>query len=382
MKYCKKIKNIVSWVSAALGAFVVINIVCFLYNYDPSGCVRDGGAFYTTYQPGRTIINMQEGFGISHVDDNGYLNDSADLCEDGYVLILGNSMTNAVQVNHNQKYASLLNSKFQEKYMDNHVHSYLMARPGSDFAEAAQGVEAAVNEFPQAKAIVIQIVGGMLYYTSPSLEGVYNQRFYDYSQKPSVIISNQSVKGKLKTAVKDYVPVVAFLKHERNGDIKKAFDGAFLYRKSDVNDVTDWTQYKDDEEDGVSVELSIDEEIDRLTDLYRDSMQAKELIDVLDYIKGKTTAQIIILDLASEDIMPNGKISVNTANTDMWKYACYSTDTIFVETKDLFEEMYSDGYKLAYGFSNTMPAYGHLNRLGHQAVAERLYDVLVDNGVL
>lgn len=43
---------------------------------------------------------------------------------------------------------------------------------------------------------------------------------------------------------------------------------------------------------------------------------------------------------------------------------------------DAFLKEYEASYEVPYGFSNTSPGTGHLNRTGHRLVAEELYKMI------
>ena len=67
------------------------------------------------------IVKGDEGRAISGVDGNGYINESDDLADSGYVLFMGNSQTNGIQVDAEKRYISLLNVEFQHDNIDNKV---------------------------------------------------------------------------------------------------------------------------------------------------------------------------------------------------------------------------------------------------------------------
>lgn len=348
------LKNFISWSSAFVCAFVVINLMCFVYNRDTAGVFRNGGALAFAYQPDTLIINNSEGNGWARVDKNGYLNESAELSDDGYILVLGNSMTNAVQVAPDEKYVSVLNSHLQEKYGDEKVRAYLMARGGADFVELAQGYSAAVTEFPDAKAVVIQIIDGRV--SMDSLDGVKEQREYKDSQKPDYILKNKSANLFIRCFVKNYVPIVYFVLEKRLNNFTNPLNGVFIYRKS-ASDVEYYTVSRD-----------VKSEIAKLT-------------ETLNFLNGLDDKKIIILNLPSENIKNNGELSISNDGIDIWEQACLASGVRFVDMTDEWKGLYTDQNKLAFGFSNTSPANGHMNKYGHKAVGERLYKEIFEMSI-
>ena len=51
-------------------------------------------------------------------------------------------------------------------------------------------------------------------------------------------------------------------------------------------------------------------------------------------------------------------------------------DIRFVDLTDAYMRAYREQYLLPSGFSNTAPARGHLNAIGHRLIAETLYTAI------
>ena len=84
-------------------SFVLINIICLFYFRDPGGSNRETGAVSYIVERGRYWINFEEGYGVNKADRNGYINDNSNL-SDKYILILGNSQTQGINVFSSQRY--------------------------------------------------------------------------------------------------------------------------------------------------------------------------------------------------------------------------------------------------------------------------------------
>lgn len=101
-------KQIISTIVVFIFCFVAANIICGFYVRDVGGSMRSGGASRWVYQPKHIIVQKNEGYVINLVDENGYINRSANLSKQGYALIFGNSQTHGANVNPDEKYTAIL----------------------------------------------------------------------------------------------------------------------------------------------------------------------------------------------------------------------------------------------------------------------------------
>ena len=68
------IKNLLEWIIAGVCAIFIVSLCCFLY-YRPVGWIERGAnATSAIWEPDSVIVNGMEGYGILHVDENGYVN--------------------------------------------------------------------------------------------------------------------------------------------------------------------------------------------------------------------------------------------------------------------------------------------------------------------
>ena len=58
--------------------------------------------------------------------------------------------------------------------------------------------------------------------------------------------------------------------------------------------------------------------------------------------------------------------------------ACRKNGILFVDLTESYLSLYREGHKFPYGFANTTPGMGHMNRWGHERFARAVYDVIRD----
>ena len=106
-------KQIIQWLFAIAISTFILNGIDACYELYPGYLHRDGGATRGVWMPHYFMVKSDEGRAISGVDGNGYINASDDLADSGYVLFMGNSQSNGIQVDAEKRYISFHANKFE-----------------------------------------------------------------------------------------------------------------------------------------------------------------------------------------------------------------------------------------------------------------------------
>ena len=59
---------------------------------------------------------------------------------------------------------------------------------------------------------------------------------------------------------------------------------------------------------------------------------------------------------------------------EVFEQCCNANNVTYINVVDSFISNYRQNFEMPYGFSNTVPARGHLNRTGHLILSEELYE--------
>lgn len=339
-------KNLLQWALAAFIAFCVANLLIIPYWRAPGWIARSAGATSAVYHAGTTLINGYEGYGIMNVDSHGYLNPDLPLA-DSYVLALGCSHTKAIEVAMDERYTSLLNKELSSGDPSK-LYIYNLAIDGFYYTDIVKGFGAALAEFPNAETVIIEIPS-----TDLSLELLadsLNSRPFDPAQTGAPLYESQTTVGKLKIAVKEYLPIISLYLSKQFVGIGENEKTPFLYTPT------------------ASTE-----------DKYQVSEEAyvQALEPTLAYLKETYDKEIIIYYHPPVSISDTGVMSINSPITADWFAECCAKYGItFINAKDTFIENYEKDYTVPYGFGNTSPGTGHLNKEGHRISAELLLKTL------
>lgn len=341
-----RIKNLIQWMLAAFIAFCVANVLILPYWKAPGWIARNAGATSAIYHSGTTLVNGYEGYGIANVDSHGYLNKDLPLA-DSFVLALGCSHTKAIEVAQDLRYTSILNDSLSGG--DNSkLYVYNLAIDGFYFPDIVKGFHAALAEFPGAETIIIEIP--TTDFDLGLLTDAVNSRPFDPSQTGETLYSVQSSKEKLKIGIKEYLPILSLYLSKQFTNISLGDQTPFLYVPSTPEDA----QYSVTKE---AYLLALEPALAHLKELYN--------------------KEIIIYFHPFAEIQKNGELATDTSVTIEWfAESCQKYGITFIDASDAFADAYKKDYIVPYGFSNTTPGTGHLNKEGHQISAGLLLDAL------
>ena len=311
------------WGLALVMGFAIVNALCFFYER-PAGWVdTPAGAAPAAWQPGALIVHGTEGYGVSKVDENGFLNPEGPLA-DRYVLMMGSSHTQGKEVYPAQRYSTLVSSYFSGE--SGPLTAYNIASDGHYLPSQIRHFRAAVAAFPNADAITMEI--GSTDATTQELRDAQTQ--VDY-----VPVGFDSAR-RLKSAVKAGLPLVSLLKKNiqtLRAQAAEETEGAYDYET--------------------------------------------ELDAALCLIRSEFDGPIAFVYHPSTEIRPDGSLELVYSDTwDIFCRMCEKNGIDVIDAGPRFARLYETERQLPYGFANTTPGSGHLNARGHEILAEEIISYL------
>lgn len=342
----RNIKNFIQWILACIVAFVLANALILPYWYAPGWIPRAGCSTSAIYHAGEFVINGYEGYGYSHVDFRGYLNEDLPVAQD-HVLVLGCSHTKGTEVPMGKRFSSLLNDKLSGGD-DSILYAYNLSIDGFYFPAIVHGFKAAIDEMATTNAVVIEIP--TTEFSPEEFEGKYYPKHYDYTQTGSWLYYSLPTKTRVQIRLKEVLPLVSLYLSKQlvfEQDSKKPF----IYEVPEPveEEALDFTKEE--------YQTAIDNALFSICFFWDE--------DLIIYYHPEATI--------SED----GSLKVKESITTPWfKEVCEKYNVTFVDATEAFLEAYEQDYIVPYGFSNTAPGEGHLNEDGHRISAELIYEAL------
>ena len=211
-------KQVFQWTSALLAGFFVVNALCFGYERQPGWLDTPEGPAASVWRPGAVIVHGTEGYGISKVDENGFLNADGTLAE-RYVLMMGASHTQGKEVSPEQRYSALVNDYFSGD--SGLLTAYNIASDGHFLPSQIHHFRAALEAFPNAGAVTIEI--GSTDYSAQELRDARNQAVYAPGNGG---FNDLSPVSRLKLAAKEGLPLLTLLKKNVQTLRAQAAEGA------------------------------------------------------------------------------------------------------------------------------------------------------------
>lgn len=331
--------QIIQWLCALLLGMAIVSAIGFFY-YRPVGWLeRDKNATSAVWEPNTVVVNFLEGGGITRVDSRGYTNPWGKELDDELVLCIGASYVQSKEVMESKKYTALLNDMLTS---EDKLKVYNLSRDAYLYPEIVAGFSAAIQEFPQTKVAVIDISNTD--YSLEELEKALVEREYSEEQTGDKLYANLSKIEKLKIKIKDYLPITSILKHQSSQ-----------------------MQGQETNVDKASKE----------TEEVSETQYAEALDATMKQMREGFTGEIIILYHPSVILEEDGSMSLNQPKyRDVFEQVCKENGIVFADMGEDFLQAYEERKEVPYGFHNVTIGEGHLNKYGHQMIADRLYDLI------
>ncbi len=327
-----KVKFILKFFSAGVVAFAILSTFSFLYYNVPIRMTSETNSTDYSWEKDNFFIRCTEGFSYGKIDSRGFNNLKA--LDDINVLILGSSQVEGFNVLPDENTVSVLNRLFAS---DLGYQAYNIGISGHTLEHCIQNLENAVEEFKPSDYIIIETQD--LKFQPSAMEKVLNNSY------ERIASYNNGITYYFQKF--DYLRLV--------------YSQLQLYRQNH-------------QAAGVTASTATP-----------DSLDATEYEPLLDAFiqKAKNAAgdcKIIIFFAGAVKLDSNN--TVKDINEDYYytafKKSCEKNDVIFIDMHDAFKELYLKDKVLPHGFSNTRVGHGHLNKYGHNAIAETLHTLILD----
>lgn len=359
----KTAKSLLSWGLALFVALLIANGISFVYRSGAGSIQRENAYSGSIRTPNSNIVRASEGYGINHVDAKGYLNDDRLPLSDHYILLMGSSHAEALQVMQQDNMASVLNN-----LIDPTVRTvYNLGTAGQTLPRIIEGFQAAMEEFPSADAVLIEM--SQMELSTDDFVRAMDQAKFDPASTGEALTQSLNTERRIRNDILLSAPLVSLLRQQfesMNFGMQDAFGIDRLVAQA--NKLFAPKSAAEPPQSSAAVNAGATAQPG-----YAEALNA-----ALALIRSETDKPIILLYHPGVGILPDGTIAIDR---DMRYYedyraACASNGIVFLDTGDAFLRAYEKDYSVPYGFANTTFLTGHLNKTGHRIVAEAFYEAL------
>lgn len=324
--------------AAGLTAFIILTVLAVMYNYEGVHIKNEDGSTDYKWEPGQLKTQMNEGVSILKMDSDGF-NNAYDLTEAPDILLMGSSHTEAIELMQNDNFASLLNGALKEYSV------YNIGISGHTIYRCADNFKAACENYKPGEYVIIET----------------DRISLDENLMREVIDGQASPIPSYDSGIMYYlqkIPSVKLIYSQLDKWITKSLPISFNKPFHTVK------------------KQKVDSEASETDESYSESLSV--FLDIFSACAKENRIKVIIFYHPSETLLEDGSVKYNTdeACLNAFSDLCTEKNIIFVDMTPDFEKLYSEKHIMAHGFSNTAAGVGHLNKYGHKAIADRLYEVI------
>ena len=307
-------------------AFLFLTLFCFFYYNVPAHEESSDGSSDYKWEANAFYSRGTEGFAWGKTNNDGYLN-AFDYSKETPldILIMGSSHMEGFQVTLKESTAGRLNAMFGRN------SAYNIGISGHGFLTCVGNLEAALKKYRPSKYVVMEV--GNLSFSEEALIGAINGETKEIASHTGGILGLLQRNQYLRIQMKNY-------------------------RSRSAGDAV--------EEDASAIPGVNDERL-------LDELLAKASRTVKD-----ADADLIIFYHPPTAVNQDGDIFFpdNLALSEQFARCCENNGIRFLDMRERFQSEYESRYVLPHGFSNTTVGAGHLNKYGHNMIAEELYRMI------
>ena len=318
---------------AGILAFLLLSLFCFFYSNVPVHYTNPTGSTEYRWEAGRFYSRFTEGFALGKTNNDGF-NNLRDYTpgEQIDVLLMGSSHMEAFNVAQGKSTAAVLNRLFDGK-----KYVYSIGTAGHTLPYCVKHLDAALANYAPGQYVLLETAS--LDLTPADMEGALDGSLADIPSYTGGLVGLMQRVPLLRLLYTKYFKnVLAF-----GGDPEEASAGAV---------------------DAASQER------------YEAALAA-----FIGHIGRESAAhgiQAVIVFNPAVGIADDGSLYTTTKPEQLaaFQTLCAENGVHFLDLTDVYMRAYSEQHLLPSGFSNTAPARGHLNAVGHRLIAETVYDTI------
>lgn len=330
----KKTVGILSkYIVAAVISIVLLSLFSLIYYNPPIATQQADLITNFKYKENSKWSFMLEGFGYGMIDKQGYNNAYYTDCSQPDIVFMGSSHLEALQVPQDANCVYLLNEKFNKDNLSyNDFKCLNLGVSGHAFEVSLSNFEYVSHKYKDAKYIVIETSN--VEFSPTMLDEIAEGKFHAPEGKKGFIH---------ETAQK--IPYIRLL-------YKKINEAS-----SSKNAGNEILQLDDDGDIGI----------------YIDKMNV--ILNKIAKLSAKNNIKPVVLIHQRFWEDSDGKIITENKETyiNAFKKCCENSGIKVIDVTKSMIECYKTNYDFSYGFSNTAPGEGHLNKKGHRIIAEDVY---------
>lgn len=335
----KVLKYILKLAFSGILALIILSVFCLFYFNPPMPIPQTQEFSNTKYIENRPWVSFREGFGFGKTNELGYNDAPISNASAPRIAFIGSSHTVALQIRQEDNFVmSTERLLLGDSNPGNDFECMNLGSAGQFFEASVSNLEYLAKSFDNLEFVVLE---------APSLS-------YSESQFERMLRGEYHVEPNSKSliyTVSQRIPFIRLMANQYN-ETANGTDG-------DLPTVSEAPP--PDAELYASYERGF-----------------RAVSEMLASVADEYGFKLILLHhsapLMNDDFsMSSGH---DTAYLEIVERCCEDSGIYLVDMCSHFAEHYNESLRSAYGFANTRPGTGHLNKEGHRLVADALYETI------
>ena len=329
MKPKKLLLQAVKVVFSAILAFVLLTVLCLLYYNVPVHYPNSSGATDYKWEPNAFYSRATEGIAFGKVNNDGFINNIS--YNDGMkidCLIVGSSHMEAYHVSQSENTASKLNELMKDKIV------YNIGISAHTFLTCCSNLKAALENYNPSDYVIIET--SRIDFSADELNSVLD--------------------GTLPKIADHSGGILGFLSRNQ-------------YLRLVYSQLQGFMGQADEDNENIAIDNKSQED---------NRAALNNLLSYISDIAVENNVKIIIFYHPTTQINSDGSLLLPNDSDDRTKFSdlCSENGITFLDMTERFKYEYETNHILPHGFCNSSIGSGHLNKYGHEMIADELYKII------
>lgn len=337
-------------IGAVIAAVIILSLIISIYSTTPIRVENPQGNTDYVWKPDSLWLNMSEGVSFGKMDAKGFNNPK--VVDDPDIILLGSSHLESKNVNQNENMAYYLCEN-----LDNRYSVYNMGISGHTIYKVCQYLPKTLSLYQNhiPKYVIIETDNIVL-----NREGV-NAVLSHSVEKTPVYDS-----GLIATLNK--IPAFRQIYSQLNSGLNSLLLPELM--SSD-----DEEKESPDNQEPIEVETETEEE--EKNDNSDNNQEYDSLLAYLEDLQEQYKTKIIIVFHPFEYLSKDAVLCFeNNYTAEIFAEYAQKHNIAFIDMAERFDMMFLQEHHLPHGFITGEIGAGHLNKYGHKAIADALYDTI------
>ncbi len=343
MKAGKVLKYFIKLAISGILALIILSVLCLFYYNPPMPTPQFQEYSNTKYIENRFWVSFREGFGFGKTNELGYNDAPIQNPSASRIAFVGSSNTVGLQMRQKDTFARLTEELLlSDDNSQNDYECMNVASAGQFFETSVSNIEPLAKSFDNLAFVVIEAPS-----YNYSEEDFYKMLRGEYHVEPA--------SSGIIYRIAQSSPYLRLLANQYQSMMQHRSEDYTEISASPVSAAPDYEAYE---------------------------RGFRAVAEMLGGIANEYGFRIILLQHGmpvadAEHIMHNNQ---DVKKVEILSRCCSDNGIIFLDMCQEFADYHNSTSASAYGFPNTSPNTGHLNKTGHNLIAQRIYETVSEIG--